>query len=72
MMRFDVLMYYGPKIYKKERYKYITPKNETIGFKSAITSPIKYIVRQLNLDNTWGTIDFTMNGDRNAVRNKFK
>ena len=72
MMRFDVLMYYGPSIYRKERSKYIVPRETSIGFKSAITSPIKYVIRKLNLDNSWGIIDFTMNGNKNAVRNKFK
>jgi hypothetical protein len=72
MMRFDVLMYYGPKIYRKERSKYVVPQNTQIGFKSAMLSPIKYIMRKLNLDNSWGMIDFTMGGNKNAVRNKFK
>ena len=72
MMRFDVLMYYGPEIYRRERSKYIIPRNTSIGFKAAMMSPIKYVIRKLNMDDSWGIIDFTMNGDKNAVRNKFK
>ena len=72
MMRFDVLMYYGPKIYRKERYKYMTPRQDSTGFKAAMLSPVKYIIRKLNMDNSWGIIDFTMNGDKMAVRNKFR